>query len=319
MKTPPNLYDILSELNYIEPDRIHNYNRNIIAHYNMNNDIYHSLEKIDPPQINDLPDFTKDNNSNIINDYPYTLKEFNKFLIKTHCEENLEFFIMTKQFLLYDDKKSLISNSIMSTTSSNMYSTFNLELWNDQIYNIFIKVDSPKECNLPQYIRGLFDDCHRREIPPKQIYIIQAIQHILGLLLDAYTRFIQFIQQTTPEEWERRKLLLENAIETTTTKITTNTTNSSVDITTATTTKTKKNENKISNNISWKSSNKRMKSLSKKKNIDSTTSAHPKTCNNSKEKNVLILTARESTRDSNISILLKSRKFFSKIKKTIQI
>lgn len=310
MKSPPNLYDILSELNYIEPDKIHNYSKSIIAHHDINNTMHCCLQATDPPQISDLPDFTKDSNGNIINDYPYTLKEFNRFLIRTHCEENLEFFIMTKQFLLYDDKKSLRSNSIVSTISSNMYSNFDLELWDEQIYNIFIKVDSPKECNLPQYIRGLFDDCHRQEVPPKQIYIIQAIQHVLGLLLDAYTRFIQYIQQTSSEEWARRKLLLENAVETTTTKTITNTT------ATAITSTTSRNENEIkaSANGHWKSTNKHIKNSSKnKKNIESDTSTI------SKGKDVLILTRRESTRDSNTSILLKSRKLLRKIKKTIQI
>lgn len=312
MNTQPNLYDILSELNYIEPDKIHNYNKNIMAHHNMNNNMHHSLQKIDPPQINDLPDFTRDSNGNIINDYPYTLKEFNKFLIKTHCEENLEFFIMTKQFLLCDDKKSLRSNSIVSTISSNMYSNFDLELWDDQIYNIFIKVDSPKECNLPHYIRCLFDDCHRQDIPPKQIYIIQAIQHILGLLLDAYTRFIQYIQQTAPDEWERRKLLLENAVKTTTTTTTATATGTSSN--------RKENENKVFANTDWRSAHKNIKNPSEKKNIGSSIiPSNPRTSTTAKGKEVLILAIRESTPDSNTSILLKSRKFFSKIKKTIQI
>ncbi|CAL9730164.1 hypothetical protein MOUN0_I08086 [Monosporozyma unispora] len=240
-------------------------------------------------EINDNCTVTTDNNGKIINTFPYTLKEFNNFLVRTHCEENLEFFIMTRQFLLNDDKKSLRSSNISSISSRN-YSNFDLELWDDQIYDIFIKVDSPKECNLPQYIRELFDDCHKRGNPPRQVFIIQAIQHILGLLLDAYSRFVQYIQQIPAEEWERRRIEMEKeqALEQAALEL-----------------------ERQQQKLEQLRLSKRGSTISRR---STSHLSHKKSHNNNSNND-----NKTQHDDTNTSIFLKSRKLFNKFKKTIQI
>lgn len=290
MGTMPNLYDILSELNYIgSNNNSHSSSMTNMQHASENNN-----KKL--VEISDNCTVTTDNNGKIINTFPYTLNEFNSFLIRTHCEENLEFFIMTRQFLLNDDKRSLRS-SIVSSMSSKNYSNFDLELWDDQIYNIFIKVDSPKECNLPQYIRELFDDCHKNGNPPRQVFIIQAIQHILGLLLDAYSRFVQYIQQIEPEEWERRRIEMEKkqALEQAALEL----------------------QKKQQQQEAAAAAAKLLTSSGKK-----TTTANKPLQPTKKRSDNSRTTTRAPTpsqHDSNSSLFLKSRKLFNKFKKTIQI
>ncbi|CAL9735143.1 hypothetical protein MOSE0_G07976 [Monosporozyma servazzii] len=269
MGSMPNLYDILSELNYIHSNpNSHSSSLNIQRQNNNNN-------TTDNTTINDDATITTDNNGKIINTFPYTLKEFNNFLVRTHCEENLEFFIMTRQFLLNDDKKSLRSSNVSAVSSRN-YSSFDLELWDDQIYSIFIKVDSPKECNLPQYIRELFDDCHNKNNPPRQVCIIQAIQHILGLLLDAYKRFVQYIQQIPDEEWDRRRKNIEL--------------------------ERQQQQQLAIEQLAIETQQRNLEQSRLSKRGSSINRPHPNNNN-----------------DSHTSILFKSRKFFNKFKKTIQI
>lgn len=123
----------------------------------------------------------KNHSTNAINQPPYTLFEFYNFLKRTHCEENLEFFKKTRKFLL--------------NKNASDQSRFDIDCWNKSIYHNFIEIDSPMECNFPQHIREIFENCFNSKVPPKQTDIVQAIQHILGLLFDAYSRFLNKISE----------------------------------------------------------------------------------------------------------------------------
>ncbi|CCF60264.1 hypothetical protein KAFR_0J02000 [Kazachstania africana CBS 2517] len=119
-------------------------------------------------------DYTKDclPEEKCVSDEQMVLDKFHKFTRNSHCEENLEFFNKSKKFLLDDT-----------------YKEFELDDWNREIYKKFIKINSPMECNFPQNIREIFDVCHEAGEIPSQKDIANAIQHILGLLFDIYTRF----------------------------------------------------------------------------------------------------------------------------------
>ncbi|CAB4254222.1 similar to Saccharomyces cerevisiae YOR107W RGS2 Negative regulator of glucose- induced cAMP signaling [Maudiozyma barnettii] len=112
---------------------------------------------------------------------PYSLHEFYKYLKKCHCDENLEFFNKTRRFLV---SENTLSRNI---STDNTY-------WNDEVYNKFIVVDSPAQCNFPQYVRDNFDACHSEGVRPTQAEIINAIEIVMGMLFDAYSRYLNHIQ-----------------------------------------------------------------------------------------------------------------------------
>ncbi|AMD19695.1 HCL456Wp [Eremothecium sinecaudum] len=99
------------------------------------------------------------------------LNLFHEFLQKVHCDENLEFLLKTDSFVTSDKE------------ASNGY-----QEWS-HVYDNYIKQDAPKECNLPETIRTVFDDCHTRLEVPLPQDIETARSHILHLLEDAYTKF----------------------------------------------------------------------------------------------------------------------------------
>ncbi|CCK71755.1 GTPase-activating protein RGS2 KNAG_0H03410 [Huiozyma naganishii CBS 8797] len=171
----PNLYDILSQSRSESPSIVNGSVNNTSVSPSRQN----SIVGVPPP-----PKYGPN---------PYTLSEFAHFLQRTHCDENLEFFQKTRKFLFNDEFRETYSNNSLSDHST--CSKFDVEEWNRCIYDHFIRVDSPMECNLPQYIRELFDKCYTEGIAPKQVHIVQAIQHILGLLFDAYARFLQQVQE----------------------------------------------------------------------------------------------------------------------------
>lgn len=102
---------------------------------------------------------------------PFSLVMFHDFLKKSHCEENLQFILITDSFL--DSNES-----------------FPVKLWNNSVYLQFIRLDSPQECNLPQEIREKFDECYVSQTRPSRADIEAARKHILLLLQDAFNKFI---------------------------------------------------------------------------------------------------------------------------------
>ncbi|AGO14277.1 AaceriAFL230Wp [[Ashbya] aceris (nom. inval.)] len=102
---------------------------------------------------------------------PSTLLMFHEFLRRTHCDENLQFVLMTDGFVV-DHADTPVDPAV----------------WN-QIYDTFIRRDSPKECNFPESIRSVFDDSFQSQTVPPQEHIVLARKHVLKLLEDAYTKF----------------------------------------------------------------------------------------------------------------------------------
>ncbi|AET40166.1 GTPase-activating protein RGS2 Ecym_5412 [Eremothecium cymbalariae DBVPG len=101
-----------------------------------------------------------------------TLVMFHDFLRKTHCDENLQFWLMTDPFVSQEQQQ-------LGRAMGN---------WN-RIYDTFIRQNSPKECNFPESIRTVFDDHYSLQSIPERQQIELARNHILNLLEDAYTRF----------------------------------------------------------------------------------------------------------------------------------
>ncbi|SMN18942.1 similar to Saccharomyces cerevisiae YOR107W RGS2 Negative regulator of glucose-induced cAMP signaling [Maudiozyma saulgeensis] len=139
-------------------------------------------------ELNESTDYTKDaissrrsSSGSTSTSDPYSLHEFYKYLKKCHCDENLEFFNKTRRFLVSENTLS------RSLSTDNKY-------WNDQVYNKFIMVDSPAQCNFPQYVRDNFDACHLAGVRPTQTDIINAIEIVMGMLFDAYSRYLNHIQ-----------------------------------------------------------------------------------------------------------------------------
>ncbi|CDO95428.1 unnamed protein product [Kluyveromyces dobzhanskii CBS 2104] len=97
------------------------------------------------------------------------LREFNDFLAKSHCDENLLFVKATNPFMKQD-------------------SELLFEQW-CEVYHRYIEEDSPKECNFPASIRSGFDKSFHEQTLPLKEQIEQARLHIMTLLQDAYTKF----------------------------------------------------------------------------------------------------------------------------------
>lgn len=162
MKIIPNLYEILAELD----ESIDYTNENL------------NFE----PNETDLP-------------YPYTLAEFYKYLIKSHCAENLEFFNKTRKFLI-----------------SEKTATVDKELWNKEIFKKFIATDSPLQCNFPQFIIDILQKCYEDNIKPTYVDIVKTIEIVMGMLVDAYSRFLNHIQsnETSTSSSEILELLQDS-------------------------------------------------------------------------------------------------------------
>lgn len=103
-----------------------------------------------------------------------SLLTFHEFLKRSHCDENLQYILMTKPFVSNDKNLSL-------------------NRWNN-IYLQFIRVDSPRECNFPEEIRLIFDDYYHESKLPSLNDIKISRKHILSLLQDAYNRFQERIK-----------------------------------------------------------------------------------------------------------------------------
>lgn len=129
----------------------------------------------------------------------YNIETFHKFLLKAHCEENLEFFQYTNAYICSknkenDEDKNSRSEADLADTSSK--SSKLLKLWNNRIYLKYIALNSPRECNFPQEIREVFEKCYREGSLPSDENVLVAMQHILQLLMDAYRQFTKFVNDT---------------------------------------------------------------------------------------------------------------------------
>lgn len=318
---PPNLYDVLSELNTNTKNFNNNHDDNLSADHTNITDLLSKIETNTENHIHHAMTNNNDNENNTNNGTePFTLNEFNKFLTRTHCDENMKFFIMARPFLMQDDKKSMFSaQSSISTNSFEI--NFNLDGWNDTIYNIFIKVDSPLECNFPQRIRNLFDNCYQSNKPPRQAYIAQAIQHILNLLFDAYSKFLKYQLDIIEKEKEKQEKLrrdtfskdeLLNEHDTTLSKSLSTSTSSN----SSSPSPKIRNTNKISSKQSKKvrNDNKKLYSVKSKSTSrgnstirrNGTESTSPPPC----------ITSHTTTSSKNMNILSKGSKFLNKFKKS---
>ncbi|KAG0679995.1 hypothetical protein C6P41_000458 [Kluyveromyces marxianus] len=98
------------------------------------------------------------------------LNLFQRFLAKSHCDENLLFIKATNGFVSDDGNEP------------------GFREWSE-VYHRYIKEESPKECNFPESIRNGLDVAYRERVVPSQERIKQARLHIVSLLQDAYSKF----------------------------------------------------------------------------------------------------------------------------------
>ncbi|CAR26436.1 hypothetical protein ZYGR_0H02450 [Zygosaccharomyces rouxii] len=116
---------------------------------------------------------TKSVQDEIEND-PYTLNKFEQFLLKSHCEENYEFWRSCDGYLLKYDNDD-----------------FDIQKGNSKIYKKFIRANSPMECNLPEDIKQNFrESYHHGSRVPKDT-LCRARQHSWSLMKDAYRQYVR--------------------------------------------------------------------------------------------------------------------------------
>lgn len=135
-------------------------------------------------------------------DGPFNIETFHRFLLKAHCEENLEFFQYCNTYICTKTRKEAISLDMansksetdLATTESHQHRL--LKMWNNRIYLKYIALNSPRECNFPQEIREVFEKCYEEQQLPSDESVLIAMQHILQLLMDAYRQFIKFVNNS---------------------------------------------------------------------------------------------------------------------------
>ena len=98
------------------------------------------------------------------------LNLFQRFLAKSHCDENLLFIKATNGFVSDDGNEP------------------GFREWSE-VYHRYIKEESPKECNFPESIRNGLDVAYRERVVLSRERIKQARLHIVSLLQDAYSKF----------------------------------------------------------------------------------------------------------------------------------
>lgn len=114
-------------------------------------------------------------------DTPFNIKSFVAFLVRSHCDENYEFWKSCNYYLNNVDMR-----------------TFDFVRWNTEIYEKFIRVNAPKECNLPEDIRKAYMDWYAHSIIPSRDIVLKARQHTLNLMSDAYRQFVRHVNSTLP-------------------------------------------------------------------------------------------------------------------------
>lgn len=124
---------------------------------------------------------TESASSSPISVSPFNIKNFEAFLVRSHCDENYEFWKCCNYYLNHADE-----------------STFDFVRWNTQIYESFIQVNAPMECNLPEDIRKAYKDWYVDNIIPSRDIVLKARQHTLNLMSDAYRQFVRYVNTSTP-------------------------------------------------------------------------------------------------------------------------
>lgn len=112
---------------------------------------------------------------------PFNIKNFEAFLVRSHCDENYEFWKSCNYYLHNADQP-----------------TFDFVRWNTEIYENFIQMNAPMECNLPEDIKKAYQDWYLRNIIPSREIVLKARQHALNLMSDAYRQFIRYTNTSTP-------------------------------------------------------------------------------------------------------------------------
>ena len=124
----------------------------------------------------------------------YSVCDFYKFLKRSHCEENLEFYRAAKRFLVDHGSSEELSRGRSGYLNSIHAS--DLSIWEEEVYEKFIKADSPLECNFPQHIRETFDSYHERGLTPSREDVAGAIDHVLKQLRDAFSKYLAHIRDS---------------------------------------------------------------------------------------------------------------------------
>lgn len=70
---------------------------------------------------------------------------------------------------------------------------FDLQAWNESVYERFISSEADLQCNFPQDITRKFEVCYKRGVPPTQEMIFSARQHVVKLLLEVYRQFLSSV------------------------------------------------------------------------------------------------------------------------------
>lgn len=104
----------------------------------------------------------------------YTLQMFEKFMRRSHCEENYEFWKNCNGYMVHCDEKN-----------------FDIARWNARLYRRFIRENSPMECNLPVDIRQGFKESYEKNQKPPKALIYRARQHAWSLMTDAYRQYVR--------------------------------------------------------------------------------------------------------------------------------
>lgn len=112
---------------------------------------------------------------------PFNIKNFEAFLVKSHCDENYEFWKACNYYLNHSD-----------------IPTFDFVQWNTNIYRNFIQVNAPMECNLPQDIKKAYQEWYDHGVIPSRDVVLEARQHALNLMTDAYRQFVRYTNHATP-------------------------------------------------------------------------------------------------------------------------
>ncbi|QLL32814.1 hypothetical protein HG536_0D03360 [Torulaspora globosa] len=133
------------------------------------------------PSLEDLLSQTDADDAAADSDSPFNITNFVAFLVRSHCEENYEFWKSCNYYL----------NNVDGAT-------FDFVRWNTAIYENFIKVNAPMECNLPEDIRKAYMDWYVDSIIPSRDIVLKARQHTLNLMSDAYRQFVRHVNSRLP-------------------------------------------------------------------------------------------------------------------------
>ncbi|CDF91531.1 ZYBA0S12-01024g1_1 [Zygosaccharomyces bailii CLIB 213] len=140
-------------------------------------------EKETIPSLYEVLSGTADGGCEDDGDSPYTLVKFEQFLVKSHCDENYEFWKTCNGYLRCCDDED-----------------FDVDGWNSKVYKSFIMDNSPMECNLPTEVKKGFQESYNSCGRLPRTVLHKARQHAWSLMTDAYRQYVRHINHncTTP-------------------------------------------------------------------------------------------------------------------------